>query len=94
MGGGFRVGPLSRCPVFSTLKRFDKFTNELFDNPLFPLLFISETVKLSALFSIGEAPLAAVGVMAALSIPTTVGWYLFGKNIEEAVDEKAEEVAD
>lgn len=81
-------------PCSTPLKRFDKFTDELFDNPLFPLLFISETTKLSALWAVGEASPEAVGVMAALSAPTTALWYFLGDDIEDAVDSTVEDVVD
>ena len=86
------MAPPPLVPVLTPMERFDKFTDELFDNPLLPLLFISETVKLSALHLVGEAPLEAAGLMAALSVPTTVLWYKLGDDIEDAIDSTAEEV--
>lgn len=80
---------VSHCST--PLKRFDKLTDELFDNPFLPLLFIGKTVETAGFLLIGEASLEAVGVMASLAVPTTAGWYWFGDNIEEAIDETVKE---
>lgn len=74
--------------------RIDKFTRELFNNPLFPLLFISETVKLGTLHLVGASPIEAVGIMALLSVPATWLWYHFGDDLEEVIDEKVDESED
>lgn len=76
------------------MERLDKFTDELFHDPTFPLLYITETSKLAALASIGETSWEAVGVMAVTSIPTTLLWYHLGKRLNDAVDEKVEEAVE
>lgn len=76
------------------VKRFDKFTNKLLDEPLVPFLFIQKTIELSALSAIDAAPPEAVGVMAGLSGVVTPLWYYLGDDLEEAVDGAAENVAE
>lgn len=68
------------------MRRLDTLTHKLFDNPLFPLLFIAEATKLSALSLIGASTPEAAVTMAVLAIPTTALWYYFGDDIEESVD--------
>ncbi len=69
------------------MSRLDKLTKELFDDPTFPLLYISKTTEMATLAVFGYAPKEAAAIMALTSLPALAFWYYLGDRVEETVDE-------
>lgn len=80
----------SRC--LTSMKRLDKFTDELFKSPTFPLLYITKTTELATLAAFGHAPPEAAAIMAVASVPATYIWYSLGDKLDDTIDEVAEDM--
>lgn len=78
--------------------RITKLTTEILETPFFPLLFFSESVKLSAFLAAGASVhLPSLGASYLLSALSAITWVFFHDKIEwgvNYVEEQAEAIED